>query len=127
MTEQSESSEINYAENYVMYLRTVQSSAIRVLIEALKEILTDANIEFTISASVSALDGSEDFNLDDNIIELTIITETVRIITLENSTEDQFVGVNNYTYMYTYSNPSYIVTHLLIYTHTQDINVTLER
>lgn len=46
MTEQSESSEINYAENYVMYLRTVQSSAIRVLIEALKEILTDTNLEF---------------------------------------------------------------------------------
>ena len=60
----------------------------------------DANIEFTISASVSALDGSEDFNLDDNIIELTIITETVRKIALENSTENQFVGVNNYTYMY---------------------------
>ena len=46
MTEQSESSEINYAENYVMYLRTVQSSAIRVLNEALKEILTDTNLEF---------------------------------------------------------------------------------
>ncbi len=46
MTEQCESSEINYAENYVMYLRTVQSSAIRVLIEALKEILTDTNLEF---------------------------------------------------------------------------------
>ena len=41
MTDHSESSEINYAENYVMYLRTVQSSAIRVLIEALKEILTE--------------------------------------------------------------------------------------
>tara|TARA_B100001175_G_scaffold312218_1_gene317848 strand:- start:2831 stop:3670 length:840 start_codon:yes stop_codon:yes gene_type:complete len=38
--------EINYEENYVMYLRTVQSSAIRVLIEALKEILTDTNLEF---------------------------------------------------------------------------------
>tara|TARA_Y100000741_G_scaffold360768_1_gene343571 strand:- start:1928 stop:2749 length:822 start_codon:yes stop_codon:yes gene_type:complete len=46
MTDQCESSEINYAENYVMYLRTVQSSAIRVLIEALKEILTDTNLEF---------------------------------------------------------------------------------
>ena len=42
----------------------------------------DANIEFTISISVSALDGSTDFNLDDNIIELTIITETVRKISL---------------------------------------------
>ena len=61
----------------------------------------DANIEFTISISVSALDGSTDFNLDDNIIELTIITETVRKISLSNTTEDQFVGVNNYTYMYT--------------------------
>ena len=29
--------EINYEDNYVMYLRTVQSNAIRVLIEALKE------------------------------------------------------------------------------------------
>ena len=35
--------EINYEDNYVMYLRTVQSNAIRVLIEALKEILTDTN------------------------------------------------------------------------------------
>ena len=59
----------------------------------------DADIEFTISISISALDGSEDFNLDDNIIELTIITETVRKISLSNTTEDQFVGVNN-TYMY---------------------------
>ena len=36
--------EINYEDNYVMYLRTVQSNAIRVLIEALKEILTDTNL-----------------------------------------------------------------------------------
>ena len=34
----------NY-DNYCLYLRTVQSSAFRVLIEALKEILTDANLE----------------------------------------------------------------------------------
>ena len=47
MTTESDSyDEINYEENYVMYLRTVQSSAIRVLIEALKEILTDTNLEF---------------------------------------------------------------------------------
>ena len=59
-----------------------------------------ADIEFTISASISALDGSEDFEPDDNIIELKIITETVRKIALSNSTKDQFVGVNNYTYMY---------------------------
>ena len=39
-------SNINYEDNYIMYLRTVQSSAIRVLIEALKEILTDTNLEF---------------------------------------------------------------------------------
>ena len=45
-TETSSCDEINYEENYVMYLRTVQSSAIRVLIEALKEILTDTNLEF---------------------------------------------------------------------------------
>ncbi len=37
---------IDYSENYIMYLRTVQSSAFRVLIEALKEILTDTNLEF---------------------------------------------------------------------------------
>ena len=30
----------------------------------------DADIEFTISASISALDGSEDFEPDDNIIDL---------------------------------------------------------
>ena len=35
----------NY-DNYCLYLRTVQSSAFRVLIEALKEILTDTNLEF---------------------------------------------------------------------------------
>ena len=34
-------------EQYIFQLKTVQSSAIRVLIEALKEILTDANIEIT--------------------------------------------------------------------------------
>ena len=60
----------------------------------------DADIEFTISASISALDGSEDFEPDDNIIDLKIITETVRKIALSNSTKNQFVGVNNYTYMY---------------------------
>ena len=40
------SENIDYSKNYVMYLRTVQSSAFRVLIEALKEILTDTNLEF---------------------------------------------------------------------------------
>ena len=35
--------ESNISDNYIMYLRTVQSSAFRVLIEALKEILTDTN------------------------------------------------------------------------------------
>ena len=60
----------------------------------------DADIEFTITASISALDGSEDFNPADNLIELNIITETVRKITLSNTTDDQYVGVNNYTYMY---------------------------
>ena len=45
-TQSSSTDDINYEENYVMYLRTVQSSAIRVLIEALKEILTDTNLEF---------------------------------------------------------------------------------
>ena len=42
----SEITECDYSETYVMYLRTVQSSAFRVLIEALKEILTDTNLEF---------------------------------------------------------------------------------
>ena len=42
----SEVTECDYSETYVMYLRTVQSSAFRVLIEALKEILTDTNLEF---------------------------------------------------------------------------------
>ena len=34
-TQSSSTDDINYEENYVMYLRTVQSSAIRVLIEEL--------------------------------------------------------------------------------------------
>ena len=33
-------------DNYLLYIKTVQSSAIKVLIEALKEILTDCNMEF---------------------------------------------------------------------------------
>ena len=32
--------------NYILEVKTVQSSAFRVLVEALKEILTDANFEF---------------------------------------------------------------------------------
>ena len=39
MTNSESSSDTTDYSNYVMYLRTVQSSAIRVLIEALKEIL----------------------------------------------------------------------------------------
>ena len=33
-------------ENYSMFLRTIQASAIRTLSEALKEVLTDVNIHF---------------------------------------------------------------------------------
>ena len=33
-------------EKYIMNIKTVQSSAFRVLIEALKEILTDTNLTF---------------------------------------------------------------------------------
>ena len=32
--------------NYALELQTVQASAFRILVEALKEILTDANFEF---------------------------------------------------------------------------------
>lgn len=46
-------------EQYVFQLKTVQSSAIRVLIEALKEILTDANIEISESGlKISTMDPS---------------------------------------------------------------------
>ena len=31
---------------YIFYVQTIQSSEFRILIEALKEILTDANFEF---------------------------------------------------------------------------------
>ena len=37
-------------DKYIFKIETVQSSAIRILVEALKEILTDANIEFTDSS-----------------------------------------------------------------------------
>jgi len=44
---------------YVLELKTVQSSAFRVLIEALKEILTDANLEFdNTGMKVVAMDAS---------------------------------------------------------------------
>ena len=33
------------SQEYIFELKTVQSSAVRILVEALKEILTDANIE----------------------------------------------------------------------------------
>ena len=46
-------------EQYIFQLKTVQSSAIRVLIEALKEILTDANIEISNSGlKISTMDPS---------------------------------------------------------------------
>mgnify|MGYP003949561761 CR=1 FL=1 len=38
--------EIEYDSIYLLEIKTVQSSAFRILIEALKEILTDSNIEF---------------------------------------------------------------------------------
>ena len=44
---------------YVLELKTVQSNAFRILIEALKEILTDANIEFDDSGmKISTMDAS---------------------------------------------------------------------
>ena len=51
-------SEENY-DKYLLYLKTVQASAFRVLIEALKEILTDCNLEFeNNSLKVVAMDSS---------------------------------------------------------------------
>jgi len=43
-TSTSEITDTTNYDNYSLYLRTVQSSAFRVLIEALKEILTDTNL-----------------------------------------------------------------------------------
>ena len=44
---------------YILELKTVQSNAFRILIEALKEILTDANIEFDDSGmKISTMDAS---------------------------------------------------------------------
>lgn len=43
---QGNSLEIKNPEKYIMYIRTVQASAIRTLSEALKEVLTDTNIHF---------------------------------------------------------------------------------
>lgn len=46
-------------ENYILEVRTVQSSAFRILIEALKEILTDANLEFDETGiKIMAMDSS---------------------------------------------------------------------
>lgn len=45
--------------NYILEIKTVQSAAFRVLIEALKEILTDANFEFdSTGLKVMAMDSS---------------------------------------------------------------------
>ena len=41
----SVNNDTSYNSDYIFELKTVQSSAFRILIEALKEILTDANIE----------------------------------------------------------------------------------
>ena len=44
---------------YVLEVRTVQASAFRILIEALKEILTDANLEFDETGmKIMAMDSS---------------------------------------------------------------------
>ena len=44
---------------YVLELQTVQASAFRILVEALKEILTDANFEFDESGmKIVAMDSS---------------------------------------------------------------------
>ena len=44
---------------YILEIKTVQSAAFRILIEALKEILTDANMEFDSSGlKVIAMDNS---------------------------------------------------------------------
>ena len=46
-------------EKYILEVKTVQSSAFRILIEALKEILTDANLEFDKTGiKVMAMDSS---------------------------------------------------------------------
>ena len=45
--------------NYILEVKTVQSSAFRILIEALKEILTDANLEFDETGlKIMAMDSS---------------------------------------------------------------------
>ena len=47
------------SDNYILEVKTVQSSAFRILIEALKEILTDANLEFDESGiKIMAMDSS---------------------------------------------------------------------
>ena len=51
--------EYDYNKNYLLELKTVQSSAFRILIEALKEILTDSNMEFDESGmKIVAMDAS---------------------------------------------------------------------
>lgn len=59
----------------------------------------DADVEYTITASVATLDDSDDFEPSDNLIQLNLITETVRKIVLTDTIDDQYIGVNNYTYM----------------------------
>ena len=47
------------SSNYILEVKTVQSSAFRILVEALKEILTDANLEFDNSGiKIMAMDSS---------------------------------------------------------------------
>ena len=52
-------SDINTDNKYLLEVKTVQSSAFRILVEALKEILTDANLEFDETGmKVMAMDSS---------------------------------------------------------------------
>ena len=49
----------NIMVSYALELQTVQASAFRILVEALKEILTDANFEFDESGmKIVAMDSS---------------------------------------------------------------------
>ena len=82
--------QLNEESQYILELKTVQSSAFRVLIEALKEILTDANIEFdSTGLKLVAMDASHTvlvhLKLDaDNFEQYTCLNRIVLGINMLN-------------------------------------------
>ena len=75
-------------KKYILNVKTIQSSAFRVLVEALKEILTDANFEFDANGiKVMAMDSSHTV-----LVHLKLLSKNFEFYNL--SREKITVGIN---------------------------------